>query len=117
VVKKLVLEFSSQDFALSFKTNRKSLNQMVLLETPFIFMVSHFSKNDEICVLGSAREPSELLLLKRVVCPALNLKLFASIGGLMMLEETKFGSSIAKSLNDVVAFPLYFDFMHVIDEP
>ena len=55
VVKELVFKLRSHDFALSFKDNGNSLNRMVSLETPFIFMVSHFSKNNEICVLGFSK--------------------------------------------------------------
>ena len=51
MVKELVLELRSQDFALSFMENRKSLNRMMLLETRFITIVSHFFKSDELCVL------------------------------------------------------------------
>jgi len=52
VVKELALELRSHDFALSFKEKGKSLKQMASFETPFILIVPHFSKKDEICVLG-----------------------------------------------------------------
>ena len=55
VVKELALELRSHDFAFSFKEKEKSLKRIALFETAFIFIVSHFSKKDEICVLGFSK--------------------------------------------------------------
>jgi len=73
VVKELALELRSHNFTLSFKENGKSLNRMASLETPFIFVASHFSKNDEICMLGFSKGyPPNSSCRKRVMNPKLN---------------------------------------------
>jgi len=73
VVKELALELRSQDFALSFQENGKSLNRMVTLETLLIFLLLHFSKNDEKCILGFFKGyPSNFFCLKRVMSLGLN---------------------------------------------
>jgi len=77
---------------------------MASFKTPFIFIVSHFPKKDEICVLGFSKgDPPNCSCWKRVISPGLNWKLFASIEGLTMLEGTELGFNIAKSRKDMVA--------------
>jgi len=94
----------SHDFALSFKENGKSLNRMASFEIPFIFIVLHFSKNDEICVLGFSKgDLPNCSCWKSMMSPELNCKLFALIGGLTMLEGMELGSNIAMSHKGVVA--------------
>ena len=94
----------SHDFALSFKEKGKSLKWMASFETPFILIVSHLSKKDEICVLGFSKgDPPNCSCWKSVTSPELNWKLFASMGGLTMLEGRELGSGVAKSRKGVVS--------------
>ena len=46
---------------------------------------------------------SKLHLWKKVISPELNWKLFASMGGLTMLEGRELGSGVAKSRKGVVS--------------
>jgi len=104
VVKELALELRIHDFALSFKGKGKSLKRMASFEIPFIFIVSHFCKKEKICVLGfSKRDPLNCSCWKNEMSPGLNLKFFASIGGLTILEDMEIGSSVAKSHKGMVA--------------
>ena len=48
VVNELEFEFKIPNLALSFKEKGNSLNRMASLETPFILIVSHFSKDEAI---------------------------------------------------------------------
>ena len=76
---------------------------MASFEIPFILIVSHFSKKDEICVSGFSKgDPLNCSCWKSVTSLGINWKLFASIGGLIILEGTKLGSGIAKSRKGVV---------------
>jgi len=76
---------------------------MASFETPFIFIVSHFSKKDEICVLGFSKgDPPNCSHWKSVMSPGLNWKLFASIRGRTMFEGMKLGSGIRKSCKGIV---------------
>ena len=65
VLNKLEFKFISHDFALSFKEKEKSLNQMASLETPFIFIASHFSKKEAICVSEFSKGTLQIGLVKR----------------------------------------------------
>ena len=56
VVKELALKLRSHYLALSFKEKGKRLKRMASFKTPFIFIMSHFSKKDEILVLGFSKE-------------------------------------------------------------
>jgi len=104
VVKELALELRSHDFALSFKEKGKSLKWMTSFETAFILIVSHFFKKDEICVLEFSKgDPPNCSCWKSVMSPRLNWKLFASMGGLTMLEGTELGPGIAKPRKGVVS--------------
>jgi len=80
VVKELALELRSHDFALSFKENGKSLKRMASFETPFILIVLHFSKKDEICVLGFSKG-DPLFLLEKCDEPRIKLEIVRLDGG------------------------------------
>ena len=82
---------------------RKYLNRIAPLQTLFIFSMPHFSKKETIGVLGfSIGYPPNCFCWNKVMNDGLNLKLFASIRGLTMLDGMAFGSGITKSLNGVV---------------
>jgi len=65
VVNELALNLKSQDFALSFKENGKIFNRMASLETPFIWMASHFSKNDKYAYWGSLSVTLQIALVEK----------------------------------------------------
>jgi len=52
VVKEFTLAFVHHDLALSYNEKGKRHNCMALFNTPFIFIRSHFSKNEAISSLG-----------------------------------------------------------------
>jgi len=52
VLNEFVFEFKNQDLALSFNEKGNSLKQIVLLKTPFILIISHFSKKEAMWLWG-----------------------------------------------------------------